>query len=410
MRYFVESYGCTMNYGEGEQHARKMESLGHERAGSAEEADIVILNTCTVVDTTEKRMIKRMNELRASGKDVIVTGCMAKVQGSRIMLRLPNAVVVPPEDYDLFTGMVESKFGTGCCTERTPYGRTAILPVAQGCLGHCTYCITRLARGKLISRPVDELVDEFRDLIDSGVKEILVTAQDTACYGLDIGTDLGKLLRELLMFDGDYRIRIGMMNPNYLERILDDMIDVLKDDRVYRFLHIPVQSGSNGVLKDMKRHYTVNSFLGIVNRLRDEIPDISIATDIICGFPGETDSDHQKTIALLRKLRADTVNITRFSVRPGTEAAEMKEVQGNVVKERSQELTEVKNAVEYDVNSKLIGQRFRVLVTENGRPGTMIARTGNYRPVTIEGELNIGDFVDVEVTDCASTYLVGKLI
>jgi MiaB-like tRNA modifying enzyme len=399
-----------MNYGEGEQHARKMESLGHERADSAEDADIVILNTCTVVDTTEKRMIRRMNELRASGKDVIVTGCMAKVQGCRIMLRLPNAVVVPPEDYDLFTGMVESRFGTGCCTERTPYGRTAILPIAQGCLGHCTYCITRLARGKLISRPVDELVDEFRDLIDSGVKEILVTAQDTACYGLDIGTDLGELLREILRFDGDYRIRIGMMNPNYLERILDDMIDILKDDRVYRFLHVPVQSGSNGVLKDMKRHYTVNSFLGIINRLRDEIPDISIATDIICGFPGETDSDHQKTIALIRKLRADTVNITRFSVRPGTEAAEMKEVQGNVVKERSQELTEVKNAVEYDVNSQLIGKRFRVLVTENGRPGTMIARTDNYRPVTIEGELSIGDFVDVEITGCASTYLSGKLI
>lgn len=410
MRYFVESYGCTMNYGEGDQLSRRMESLGHQRADSAEDADIVILNTCTVVETTEKKMVKRMNDLRASGKDVIVTGCMAKVQGSRIMLRLPEALIVPPEEYDLFTGMVESKFGTGCSTERAPYGRTAIMPIAQGCLGKCSYCITRLARGKLISRPVDELVDEFRDLIDSGVKEILVTAQDTACYGLDIDTDLGSLLKEFLKFDGDYRIRIGMMNPNYLDRILDDMIEVLKDPRVYRFLHIPVQSGSNAILKDMKRRYTVNKFLGIVNRLRDEIPDISIATDIICGFPGETDFDHQRTIALLRRLRADTVNITRFSVRPGTEAASMKEVQGNVIKERSQELTEVKNAVEYDVNSKLIGNRYRVLVTENGRPGTMIARTDNYRPVTIEGDLPIGTFADVEITDCASTYLVGKII
>ena len=258
MKYFVESYGCTMNYGEGEQHARRMESLGHERAGTAEEADIVILNTCTVVDTTEKRMVKRMNELRASGKDVIVTGCMAKVQGSRIMLRLPDAMVVPPEDYDLFTGMVESRFGTGCCGERSPYGRTAIIPVSQGCLGNCSYCITRLARGKLISRPMDEILGEFKGMIESGVTEILVTAQDTAGYGLDIGTDLGTLLKEMLKFDGNYRIRIGMMNPTYLDRILDDIIDMLRDPRVYRFLHIPVQSGSNGVLKDMKRHYTVN--------------------------------------------------------------------------------------------------------------------------------------------------------
>ena len=410
MKYFVESYGCTMNYGEGEQHARRMESLGHERAGTVDDADIVILNTCTVVDTTEKHMVKRMNELRASGKDVIVTGCMAKVQGSRIMLRLPDAMVVPPEDYDLFTGMVESRFGTGCCSERSPYGRTAIIPVSQGCLGNCSYCITRLARGKLISRPMDEILEEFKGMIESGVTEILVTAQDTACYGLDIGTDLGTLLKEMLKFDGDYRIRIGMMNPNYLDRILDDIIDVLKDPRVYRFLHIPVQSGSNGVLKDMKRHYTVNKFLGIVNRLRDEIPDISIATDIICGFPGETDRDHQLTVSLIRKLRADTVNITRFSARPGTEAAEMKEVQGNVIKDRSQELTEVKNSVEYDVNSALIGKRFRVLVTEHGKGDTMIARTDNYRPVAIDSELKIGDFVDAEITDCASTYLVGKLI
>lgn len=410
MKYFVESYGCTMNYGEGEQLSRRMESLGHERTDSVDEADIVLLNTCTVVETTEKKMLKRMNDLRASGKEVIVTGCMAKVQGSRILIRLPDAMVVPPEDYDLFTGMVESRFGCGCCQERTPYGRTAIIPVAQGCLGNCTYCITKLARGKLISRPQDEVVGEFKNLIESGVKEILITAQDTACYGLDIDTDLGKLLKAMLEFDGDYRIRIGMMNPNYLDRILDDMIDVLKDRRVYRFLHIPVQSGSNGVLKDMNRRYTVNKFLGIVNRLRDEIPDISIATDIICGFPGETDSDHQRTIALMRKLRADTVNITRYSVRPGTPAAEMKELQGNVIKDRSQELTEVKNAVEYDVNSALIGKTFRVLVTENGRPGSMIARTDNYRPVAIEGEYEIGTFVDVRITDCASTYLMGEII
>ncbi len=410
MRYFVESYGCTMNYGEGDQLSRRMESLGHRRASSAEDADIVILNTCTVVDTTEKKMVKRMNELRASGKDVIVTGCMAKVQGSRIMLRLPDAMVIPPEEYDLFTGKVESRFGTGSCGERGDYGNTAIIPIAQGCLGNCSYCITKLARGKLTSRPVDELVGEFKDMVESGVREILVTAQDTACYGLDIGTDLAQLLREFLKFDGDYKIRIGMMNPNYLDRMLDDMIEILKDDRVYRFLHIPVQSGSNSVLKDMKRHYTVDRFMSIVGRLREEIPDISIATDIICGFPGETDQEHQRTLLLLRKLRADTVNITRFSARPGTEAASMKEVQGNVIKQRSQELTELKNIVEYDVNSALVGKRFRVMVTENGRPGTVIARTDNYRPVTVDGEYGLGTDLDVEITDCASTYLIGKVL
>ena len=187
-----------------------------------------------------------------------------------------------------------------------------------------------------------------------------------------------------------------------------DALQQTGDPRVYRFLHIPVQSGSNSVLKDMKRHYTVNRFLGIVNRLRDEIPDISIATDMICGFPGENNFDHRRSMELIRKLRADTVNITRFSVRPGTEAAGMKQIQGNVIKDRSQELTELKNAVEYDVNSQLIGKRMRVLVTEEGKNGTMIARTDNYRPVTIKTDAGIGTFLDVEIDGCASTYLMAK--
>lgn len=410
MKYFVESYGCTMNYGEGDQLSKKMRSLGHNPVASADEADIVVLNTCTVVDTTEKRMIKRMNDLRAQGKEVIVTGCMAKVQGNRISIRLPDSMIIPPDEYDLFTGKVESKYGCGSCTDSFEYGNTAIIPIAQGCLGRCAYCITKFARGKLISRTEDDILNEFKDLLDSGVKEFLLTAVDTACYGKDIGTNLPSLLRKVLEFEGDYRLRIGMMNPNHLDTILDDMIEIFNDDRVYKFIHIPVQSGSNSVLSDMRRPYTVERFMGIVNRLRESVPQISIATDMICGFPGESDKDHQKSITLIRNLRADTVNITRYSPRPGTEALTLpNQVHGNVSKDRSAELTEVKNRTELDVNSELIGKTFNVLVTEIGKDGTVIARTDNYRPVGIKGNFNIGDFLEVEITDCASTYLIGTL-
>ena len=410
MKYFVESYGCTMNYGEGEQLSKKMDSLGHVRVDSAEEADIVILNTCTVVETTEKKMIHRMGELKASGKDVIVTGCMAKVQPKRITIRLPESLVIPPDEYDLFTGKVESAFGCSVPEDMERTTISPILPIAQGCLGNCSYCITRFARGKLRSYPEDELVSEFKSMLDSGAKEILVTAQDTACYGRDIGTDLPKLLRRFLEFDGEYRIRIGMMNPNNLDRILDDLMDVMEDERVYRFLHIPVQSGSNQVLEGMRRHYTVERFMGIVNRLRERYPDISIATDMITGFPGETDKDHEKSIRLIRELHADTLNITRFSVRPGTDAATMKDqVQGNVSKERSTELTKVKLEVEGSVNNTLVGKRFRVLVTENGKEGTVITRNRNYRPIGIETDIPLGTFLDVEVTGSAPTYLTGRV-
>lgn len=410
MKYFVESYGCTMNYGEGEQLSKKMDSLGHTRVYSADEADIVILNTCTVVDTTEKKMIHRMGELKASGKDVIVTGCMAKVQPKRIMIRLPDSLIIPPDEYDLFTGKVESSFGCLPYEGTVRKEASAILPIAQGCLGNCSYCITRFARGRLRSYPEDELVSEFKSMLDSGAKEILVTAQDTACYGIDIGTSLPNLLKRFLEFDGEYRIRIGMMNPNNLDRILDDLMDVMEDERVYRFLHIPVQSGSNSVLEDMRRHYTVERFMGIVNRLRERYQDISIATDMITGFPGETDKDHEKSLKLIRELRADTVNITRFSVRPGTDAATMKgQIQGNVSKERSTELTRMKMDVERSVNDTLIGKRYRVLVTEKGRAGTVISRNCNYRPIGIEADIPIGTFLDVEVTDATSTHVVGRI-
>ena len=411
MRYFVESYGCTMNFGEGEQLSKKMESLGHTRVDSPDEADIVILNTCTVVDTTEKKMIHRMGELKQEGKEIIVTGCMAKVQPKRISIRLPESMIIPPDQYDLFSGKVESTFGCAPCTETYEFGASAILPIAQGCLGNCSYCITRFARGVLKSYQEDELLNEFKSMLDSGVKEILVTAQDTACYGRDIDTDLPTLLRRFLEFEGEYRIRIGMMNPNNLDRILDDLMDVMEDERVYRFLHIPVQSGSNSVLEKMRRHYTVDRFMGIVNRLRERYPDISIATDLITGFPGETERDHEKSIKLIKDLHADTVNITRFSVRPGTDAATMRnQIHGNISKERSTELTETKMSVEGDINSTLIGQRYRALVTENGRPGTMIARNRNYRPIGIEADIPIGTFVDIEITGSAPTHLVGRIV
>ena len=400
-----------MNYGEGEQLSKKMDALGHVRVDSVKDADIVILNTCTVVETTEKNMIRRMGDLKKAGKKVIVTGCMAKVQPKRIEIRLPDSVIIPPDRYGEFSDLVSDEFG--CCdpVDSPSYGMSAILPIAQGCLGNCSYCITRFARGALKSYDENDLIKEFNAMIDAGAKEVLVTAQDTACYGRDTGMDLPQLIRRFLEKEGDYRLRIGMMNPNNLKPIVDDLLDTMEDRRVYRFLHIPVQSGSDTVLKNMRRRYTADEFLSMVEHMRARYPDISISTDMISGFPGETDEDHRKSVELIRKLHADTVNITRFSVRPGTDAAKMKDqIQGNVSKERSTELTDTKMDVEYNVNKNLVGRRFRVLVTEKGKPGTVITRTENYRPVGIDEDIPLGTFLEVEVTDCASTYVTGKRV
>jgi len=411
MRYFVESYGCTMNYGEGDELSEKMGMLGHVPADSADDAQIVILNTCTVVDTTEKKMIERMSDLKKKGKDVIVTGCMAKAQVSRVKVRLPESLIIPPESYGDFQSCVEEQFGSSVPNVKNRIKTTAILPIAQGCVGNCSYCITKKARGDLKSYDPAVLERRFREMIENGAKEILVTAQDTACYGADIGTDLPSLLKMFLRAGGEYRIRIGMMNPNSLFGIADGLADIFSDERVYRFLHVPVQSGSDIVLERMNRHYTAEEFLSLVEKIRVKCPDISISTDLISGFPGETEEDHQQSISMLKRLSADTVNVTRFSARPGTPAFSMGEqIHGRISKERSREMTSTKSDEAFERNMMMIGKRYRVLVTEIGKQGTVIARTGNYRPVGIHEELNLGEFVDVEITAAESTHLFGITI
>ena len=213
----------------------------------------------------------------------------------------------------------------------------------------------------------------------------------------------------MLEREGDYRIRLGMTNPDSLARVSQGILELMDDERMYRFVHIPVQSGSDAVLGRMRRRYTVGQFMELVDELRSGCPDISIATDMICGFPGETDEDHAKSVDLIRELRADTVNITRFSARPGTDAASMEQVHGRISADRSAELTRVKNETELDVNSAMVGRRYRALATEKGKEGTIV-RTGNYRPVVIRDDVPLGTFLDVEVTENRPTYLLGRIV
>ena len=409
MRYFVETYGCTMNFGEGRQLSEDMASLGYEPADSADDADIVVLNTCTVVETTEKRMLSRISELKRQGKRIVVTGCMAQVQPKRIRIRLPDSPIVRFEEYGRFRDIVSESFGCQGPPIVLETGTDAILPIAQGCLGRCSYCITKFARGDLRSYPADDLLGRYDSFLEGGAKEVLITAQDTSSYGRDTGTDLPALIRSMLSRDGDYRIRLGMTNPDSLARVSQGILELMDDERMYRFVHIPVQSGSDAVLGRMRRRYTVGQFMELVDELRSGCPDISIATDMICGFPGETDEDHAKSVDLIRELRADTVNITRFSARPGTDAASMEQVHGRISADRSAELTRVKNETELDVNSAMVGRRYRALATERGKEGTIV-RTGNYRPVVIRDDVPLGTFLDVEVTENRPTYLLGRIV
>lgn len=412
MKVHVESYGCTMNKGEGHGLSRELASSGHEPCSSSEDADIIIINTCTVVETTELRMLRRMQELRSQGKEVVVTGCMAKVQGEAIKEATPGSLIIPPSDYPDFQNIFKGRYGCGdteTSREAVLTKTTSIIPIAQGCLGSCTYCLTRHARGGLRSHSIEEITARFKQELEDGAQEVLLSSQDCAAYGSDIGTDLASLLESLLRFEGDHRIRLGMMNPENLMRIADRLLDVMQDARVYRFFHVPVQSGSEKVLRSMGRKYGPREFIRLVDLIRESFPTASIATDSIVGFPGEDDDDHQRSIDMMHRIQPDIINVTRFSPRPGTVAADLPDrPHGRISKARSREMTALRFSIGDMKNASFVGGVMDVTVSENGSKGTMICRTGCYRPVVVPHGPVLGERLKVRITGSARTHLFGE--
>ncbi len=400
-----------MNQGEGLVLERKLESLGHEIVTSAEEAELVVLNTCTVIRPTETKILKRMEALSHEGKQLIVSGCMAAVQPEAIRRKIRDAIVIPPYEYDSFSRLVLDHFGEGDLREvRERRLTTAILPIAQGCLGSCSYCITRIARGRLRSYDFDSILQKAREFVESGSREILITAQDTGCYGLDIGRDVGQLTDAISRIPGKFRMRIGMMNPDSLAKVISSFLPAWSGEKVYKFLHLPVQSGSDRLIRAMGRRYSVEEFKSQVAAFREKCPDLTLSTDFITGFPGETGEDHRLSVELIEDLRPSIVNVTRFSPRPGTAAAEEKQVPSWISKERSRELTVLRFKISGSLNRGMEGRTEEVLVTERGKDGTFVGRTKSYMPVVLKEEVPIGNILEAKIVGSAPTHLIGKII
>ncbi len=409
MKFYVESYGCTMNQGEGGELSRRMAASGHSPQASADDAELVVLNTCTVVETTELRMLRRLRELRSQGKEVVLTGCMAKVQAPSLAAASPESIIVAPQEYPSFSERLRSRYGDGGPPQRPLPPGPAIIPIAQGCRGACSYCITRFARGGLRSVPVEDIEERFLEAIGRGAKEVLLTSQDNGCYGLDIGSDLPSLLDALLKHEGEHRIRLGMMNPEHFLPIADELLQRMEDRRVYRFLHLPLQSGSDPVLKAMGRRYSPRDFIFAVEKAREAFPGISLSTDVIVGFPGETEEDHRASVRLLQQARPDIINVTRFSPRPGTEAASMPGApHGRVSKARSREMSSLRMSLGEGINKELVGKELDALVSEHGSEGSMICRSDCYRPVVIPTGPGVGERLKLRIVDAAPTHLFGE--
>jgi MiaB-like tRNA modifying enzyme len=415
-RYHIETYGCTSNRGETQQIERSLREGGHHPAEGPEEADVAILNTCTVLEKTEQNMLKRAAELDATTPgDLVITGCMAIAQGEQFREAGLDAEVLHWDD-------VPQHVLNGECPTVTPdtepvlNGVVGILPIARGCMSDCSYCITKQATGRIDSPPVEENVEKARALVHAGAKEIRITGQDTGVYGWDTNRGeslLPDLLDRICDIDGEFRVRVGMANPKGVHGVREELARVFADnDELYNFLHAPVQSGSDDVLADMRRQHAVDEYVEVVETFDEYLDYWTLSTDFIVGFPTEEPADHEQSMALMRETRPEKINVTRFSKRPGTDAADMKGLGGQTKKDRSKAMSELKMDLVGEAYEEMVGTEQSVLLTEDGREESLVGYDEAYRQVVIaDGEergLEVGDTVDVAITSHNTVYAFGE--
>ena len=417
----IESYGCSANQNNSEILRGKLVEAGLELTENPEIADILILNTCIVKGPTENRMKGRIIELEKLNKPLIITGCMPEVRklgGKNIFLLGINHIT---EINKLIRRILENKYKEKeflainkeiklNCSKINQNKLIGITQISEGCLGNCNFCITKLVKKDLFSYPEEKIIENIKSDLSRGCKEIWITSQDNAAYGLDSGTNLPNLLKKILNLDSSFKLRLGMMNPNNVFPILDKLIEIYKNKKMYKFLHIPIQSGSNKILKLMNRKYKIQDFLKIISKFRKEIPGITISTDIISGYPSESEENHQETCRLIRKTNPDVFNLTRFWAMPGTLAAREKQIESRIARKRTLEIQKLHLKSALEENKKLEGKEIEVFVNE--QQGTScFSRTDSYKIVILKSEKNIlGKIIKVKIKQAFPHYLLGEII
>jgi len=412
LKAFIEGYGCSLNKSDTEKIRGFLKSNGFSIVASPEKANLLIINTCAVKEQTENKMIKRIRHLFVNypKKQIVVFGCLPRISPEKISKISPSIVQIGPllEELCNFLSLPLTKFSPSVSGLRLNEF-ISIMPICRGCLGECAFCCVRQARGKLKSYSVEELCSAFKKAV-SETKEIWITAQDSGCYGKDIGSSLPELISALLKNKGEFRIRVGMLNPQHLSDFFDSYLSLFTDKRLYRFFHIPLQSGSNKILKRMKRKYSAEEFLDLVSRIKERVPDATIATDVIVGFPGETEQDFQETVEVLKKAKPDVVNISRYGDRPNTLALKMNgKLHGRLLKKRSRILTELCKKISLENNKAFEGMEMEIFVSERGEKGNFVGRTSSYKPVVIEEDLR-GKFARVRIEKVFPTYLKARVL
>ncbi|AIS52444.1 tRNA-2-methylthio-N(6)-dimethylallyladenosine synthase MiaB [Thermoanaerobacter kivui] len=435
--YHIETYGCQMNVHDSEKLAGMLEKMGYKYTENIEEADVLLFNTCAVREHAEIRVMGRVSqlkELKTKNPNLIIglSGCMMQqktmVEAIRekypfvdIIFGTHNIYKFPQllwEAINSQTTIVDILEDTKNVIENLPIKRDnnlkAWVNIIYGCNNFCTYCIVPYTRGREKSRKPQDIIDEVKELAQKGYKEITLLGQNVNSYGNDLDEDItfAKLLYKLNDIEGIERIRFMTSHP---KDISDELIYAMRDlDKVCEHLHLPVQSGSNKILQRMNRKYTREHYLEIIDKARANIPDIAITTDIIVGFPGETEEDFNETLDLAEKVRFDAAYTFIYSKRVGTIAANMPDqVDEKIKHERLEKLIELQNKISIEKSAKLKGKTVEVLVESISKrdKNKLTSRTRTNKVVHFVGDEDlIGKLANVKITDTKAWTMQGELV
>jgi tRNA-2-methylthio-N6-dimethylallyladenosine synthase len=435
--YLVETYGCQMNVHDSERIAGLLDEAGHIPVTPGEQADIVVFNTCAVRENADNKLYGNLSFLapikkKNPGMQIAVGGCLAQKDQSIILKKAPYVDVVfgthnvgsLPVLLERARVEEESQIEILEALEHFPStlparrfsAFTSWVSISVGCNNTCTFCIVPTLRGVEKDRPAEDVLSEMRTLVEQGVIEITLLGQNVNAYGVEFG-DRGafaKLLREAGKIDGLERVRFMSPHPR---DFTDDVIEAMAQTKnVMPHLHMPLQSGSDSILQTMRRSYRTDKYLGILDRVRSAMPEAMITTDIIVGFPGETEEDFQATMDIASKARFAAAYTYKYSIRPGTPAGAMEnQIADEIVGERYTRLHEHQQAISLSVNQESIGSTHRVMVSEvEGRrdeaQSRMTGRSEDFRLVHFSAETQArpGDFLDVVIQEASAHYLIGQ--
>lgn len=428
---YIETYGCQMNVSDSELMLGKLTAHGYVPVDGPEGADVILVNTCAIRDHAEQRVIGRLGELKRSmkpGSVVGVTGCMAQRLGPELLTKAKHvSLVIGPDGYralpELIEGAREGKRAIATSFDLEEHyedfqprrfdGVKAWIPVQRGCDYRCTYCIVPYTRGPERSRKLDDVVSETRQVVADGMSEVVLLGQTVNSFN-DGAHDFADLLRAVGSVPGVRRLRFTSPHPNdFSDRVVDAMATV---PAVCEHVHLPMQSGSTKTLKRMLRRYSREEYLDCVSRLRAAIPGLSVTTDVIVGFPGETEEDFEETLSAVREVGFADAFTFKFSPREGTPATKMPDewtISDEVASDRLHRLVSLVRGLSRERNMTLLGRRYEVLVEKEARRGAELlqARTRDFKTVLLPGDASmIGRYFTVELTGTTGSTFTGAVV